>query len=558
MSKLDRKTRWYLAACACLLLLAAALRFYGLPQDELSHDEAAAANNSQGTVAETINHTRYSNSSPLLYPLALWAVQQVERSPASLRALPAAASVATLAVILLLLPRLGLSRRAALLSALLLTLSVPAIEHAQGVREYSIDALWAALLTAALLWYSQTGRKAPLAGALLLAPLIQYGLVLFGAAVIAAALFDPSPILDSGLAQPYRGSGRRFGFLADWAGRRLGLLYPAASFAAGCALSYWATYRFHREHQWLSSAGYLSEHYYQGAYNDAVALGEFIYVKTLDFLHYHLPQAEALLPLTLAVLLLWGLAALFLAAKPRAGVNPSGGEVSGAPRWTAGRTLVLLFCWGMAAAVAASVLGIYPFGGLRQTIYLAPVALLMLGLALHWAAGGLAALVRWRWAPAGALAVAAGLIAYAGFADIQQRNPYRVSRDLATVSAELRKRARFDETVLIPRIHVPALDFHQGGRPVNQHYGVGYCDWLSTEGRECIGKMLDAVDYANRILLVHFNSEDYTQAIPLRLLEWRAGAEVERIDLPGGLSLYVVTNFDRGAHRQIASGEPAV
>ena len=192
MTRPNRKTRWYLAACVCLLLLAAALRFYGLPNDGLSHDEAVAAYNSKGTIAETIRNTRYSNSSPILYPLALWAVQKVERSPASLRALPSAASVATVAVILLLLPRLGFRRRAALLAALLLTLSVPAIEHAQGVREYSIDALWAALLTAALLWYAQSGRKAPLCAALLLAPLIQYGLVLFGAAVIAAALFIPA------------------------------------------------------------------------------------------------------------------------------------------------------------------------------------------------------------------------------------------------------------------------------------------------------------------------------------------------------------------------------
>ena len=562
MSKLDRKTRWYLAACACLLLLAAALRFYGLPNDELSYDEAVAVDNANGTLAETIHNTRYANSSPILYPLALWAAQKVERSPASFRALPAAASVATVAVLLLLLPRVGFSRRAAFLSALLLTLSVPAIEHAQGVREYSIDALWAALLTAALLWYLQSGRKMPLCAALFLAPLIQYGLVLFGAAVIAAALFAPSPTLDSGLTQSYRGGGRRFGFLADWAGRRLGLLYPAASFAAGCAVSYWTTYRFHRDVKWLGSDGYLSEYYYQGAYNDAAALLEFIYEKTLNFLQHHLPQADMLLPLAGVALLLWGLAAAwrrFSAKSGRAaGVNLSGSEISGAPRRMANRTLVILFLCGMAAAIAAAVLQIYPFGGLRHTLYLAPVALLILGLALHRAAEGLAVLVRWRWAPAGALAVSAGLIAFAGFADIQQRNPYRVSRNLETVSAELQNRAQFNEVTLIPWRYAPSLDFYQGGRRDNQQYGFEPCDWLSTKARQCIHTLLDAVDYASRITLVHSNGYVYTQAIPQRLQEWRAGAAVERIDLPGELSLYVVTNFDRGAHRQIASGEPAV
>ena len=562
MSLPARKTRWYLAACVCLLLLAAALRFYGLPNDDLSEDEARAAKNSWGTVSQTLHHTRYGNSSPILYPLALWAVQKVERSPASVRALPAAASVATVAVILLLLPRLGFSRRAAFLSALLLTLSVPAIEHAQDVREYSIDALWAALLTAALLGYWQSGRKIPLCAALFLAPLIQYGLTLFGAAVIAAALFTPSPIPDSGLAQPYRGGWRRLGCLASWARRRLGLLYPAASFAAGCAVSYWATYRFHRDVEGFSSAGYLSEHYYQGAYDDAAALGEFIYEKTLNFLQYHLPQADTLLPLAGAALLLWGLAAAWRRFSPKpdpeAGVNPSGGEIAGAPRRMANRTIAMLFLCCTAVAIAAAVLRIYPFGGLRHTLYLAPVVFLILGLALHRASSGLAALVRWQWAPAGALAVSAGLITYAGFADLQQRNPHRVSRDLATVSAELRQRAQFNEVALILHRHIHALDFQQGGRPDNQYYAPYHCDWLSMEGMGCIRNLLDAVHYANRIVLVHKNHQNYIKAIPQRIQDWRAGAEVQHIDLDGGLALYVITNFDRGAYRQLDSGEPAV
>ena len=215
----------------------------------------------------------------------------------------------------------------------------------------------------------------------------------------------------------------------------------------------------------------------------------------------------------------------------------------------------------MAVAVAAALLRLYPFGGLRQTVYLTPVVFIILGLGLHRAADGLASLGRWRWAPAGAGALAAALIAWAGFSDLPARNPYRVSPGLVeAAAAELKKREQFNEVALIPWRYVPALDFQQGGRPVNQHYSLdlGHCDWLSTEDRECLRKLLDAVDYAHRIALVHSNGLAYTQAIPQRLQEWRAGAEVERIDLPGDLSLYVVTNFDRGAHRQIDSGHPAV
>ena len=174
-----------------LLVVAAGLRFHDLPGNSLSHDEAAAANISRGALSEVIPGTRTGNSSPIMYPLTLWVVQQVESTPFSVRLLPAAASVLTVAVMLFLLPRLGVSRWVAFLAALLATLSVAAIENAQDTREYSLDALLVALLIAGLLWYLRDGKKVLLCVALFLAPLLQYGLALFGAAVIGAAIILP-------------------------------------------------------------------------------------------------------------------------------------------------------------------------------------------------------------------------------------------------------------------------------------------------------------------------------------------------------------------------------
>ena len=68
------------------------------------YDEAVAANNSSGTLSEVIPNTRHRNSSPILYPLALWAVQKVDVSAFSIRILPATASVLTVAALLFLLP----------------------------------------------------------------------------------------------------------------------------------------------------------------------------------------------------------------------------------------------------------------------------------------------------------------------------------------------------------------------------------------------------------------------------------------------------------------------
>ena len=177
----------------CLLLVAAGSRFYDLTGNSLWFDEVVVSNNSSGALSDVIPNTRCCNSSPILYPLALWMVQKADVSAFSIRVLPAMASALTVAVMLFLLPRLGVARWAAFMAALLATLSIVAIEHAQDAREYSIDALLTVLMIAGLLWYLRDGRKALLCASLFLAPLLQYGLVLFGGAVMAAAIILPPP-----------------------------------------------------------------------------------------------------------------------------------------------------------------------------------------------------------------------------------------------------------------------------------------------------------------------------------------------------------------------------
>lgn len=79
------KIPWYWLAAAILLLIAAALRFHDLAGNTIYADEAAIALNSRGSLAEVISNTRGNNSSPLLYPLLSWIIQQVASSAFSLR-----------------------------------------------------------------------------------------------------------------------------------------------------------------------------------------------------------------------------------------------------------------------------------------------------------------------------------------------------------------------------------------------------------------------------------------------------------------------------------------
>ena len=358
--------RLVLAAFVCLLVVAAGLRFYDLPGHSVWYDEAVAANNSSGTLSEVIPNTRHRNSSPILYPLALWAVQKVDVSAFSIRILPATASVLTVAALLFLLPRAGVNRWAAFLAALLATLSVAAIEHAQDAREYSIDALLAALMIAGLLGYLRDGRKSLLCVSLFLAPLLQYGLVLFGVAVIGTAVVLPPPTLGASEENSYLSR------IPHWLRQRIALVWPAGCFLAGCAISYAVTLRYQWQEGGFASKSYLQKNYYQGKF-EAHSIFEFSIDGTWGLLTYHLPWVVATAALVAFALLL---VAAFL--------GKFQGEFPGG-------AIAVLFTLCIAVSVGAALLGIYPLGGIRQVIYLGPVVFLVAGVAIHWIADRLAA-----------------------------------------------------------------------------------------------------------------------------------------------------------------------
>ena len=440
-----------------LLVVAAGLRFYDLPGNSLSHDEAAAANISRGALSEVIPGTRTGNSSPILYPLTLWVVQQVESTPFSVRLLPAAASVLTVAAMLFLLPRLGVNRWAAFLAALLATLSVAAIEQAQDTREYSLDALLAALLIAGLLWYLRDGKKILLCVALFLAPLFQYGLVLFGGAVLVAAIILPSPP-----TFPVSEGNSHLNRVRNWLKGRLALVGPAGCFLAGCVLSYAVTLRY----QWrFGPDSYLAEYYYPGKF-DAPAIFEFSINGIWRLLTYHLPEGVAIAALVALALLL--VATLFRKVQSKL------------PE----RAIAVLFSLCLAISVGAALLGLYPLGDTRQVIYLGPIVFLAVGVALHCTAESLAGLTRRRWrrwrrwrgwlTPALVVAVA-GAIALAGVGELRQDSPYRTDENIKSVLAVLKERVREDDLVYAGKRVVPALRFYQEERPANYYYGNASC-----------------------------------------------------------------------------------
>ncbi len=516
-------------ACVCLLLIAAALRFYNITDQTLRYDEAKVALNSAGGFSEVVDNTRYENSSPILYPIALWVAQKAASTEFSVRFMPAAASVLTVAALLLLMPRAGVARRAAVLAALLAALSAAAVVHAQDAREYSVDALAAALIIAGLLGYLRDGKKALLCAALAAGPLLQYGLALFGVAALAAAALAPSARDAAvGGAQSYAAAiwGRLRG--------RADLLLPIACFGAACALSWWVTLRYQWTDGGWGSGAYLTDYYYQGGF-DAAAIAQFAVGRTWDLLSYHMPTAIAAGALIcFAALLPWAL------------------------RRRRMDGLALLAALAVGAAICAALMNAYPLGDIRQCLYLGPIIFLAAGSAFDTVAGAAAARARRPGLAPAMAGLAAGGIAIAGASDLWRHYEAHSSEEgIERIFAALEEREREGDAVYVSRWGVPLVAFYKDEKPDNYYYSKTFC-W-EPSGEECVSEMFDELFLAfgdsRRIWLI--NSPQVSAAEEMAAYSREAVVEVvvevEEVAANGSAALHLLTRRVRlggGVHEE--------
>ncbi len=524
--------RLALVAFVCLLIVAAALRFYNLSADSVEYDEAVAANNSAGALREVLPNTRHFNSAPIIYPVALWAVQKVAASAFSIRLLPAAASVLTVAVLLFVLPRLGVSRWAALLAALLATLSIAAIEHAQDAREYSVDALLAVLIIAALLWYLRDGRKAPLCAALFIAPLLQYNLVMFGVAAMGAAiLLSPAT-----LAGPQPDS--HLSRIRNRLRQRIPLVWPAAGFLAGCVATAALTLPYHWGNYSWGRDGYLSPYYYQGNFH-IFSIFEFAIGRIWSLLTHHLSETIAIATLaTFAILLVAvSLRKIQITIQDRA--------------------IAVLFLLCITIAIAAAVLGVYPVGKARNGIYLGPIVFLTAGVAIHLLVDRLAVRLRRAWLIPALAVLAAGAIAFAGVSDLRQNSPYSTQQNIKSVLAFLDEQAAAGDLVYVMQHAVLPIQFYQDERPGNYYYGAASCPtYFSQCSPELVSLLAALPNIPNSIFVVHgWNS------IGKELQLDGTPVPVEHVITDGHYHVALIDNFAdsfQPAHALPVSAEPAV
>ncbi len=535
--------RWYYAAGVFLLIAAAALRFYDLHEHPLWYDEVVAANNSRASLSDVVDYTRRRNSSPILYPLVLYAVQKVEASALSIRVVPAAASVLAVAALIFLLPRAGVSRWACLLAALMAALSVSGISNAQDAREYSIDALVAVLIVVGMLLCLQrkTGGGASarvlLCLSLFLAPLVQYGLALFGAAALGTIA-----VVGAGAAWRRQGSLlEHLASLEGWGRSRFGdLAWPAASLAAGSVISYAVTLRHHWTEGGFAGESYLSNYYYSGSYGDVVSLVKFASSQTVGLLQYHMPDV-------LAAFGLVGFGVFLVVSLKKGGLH----------------TVTILFLLSVAIAICAAVLQVYPYGAIRQNLYLGPIVFLAFGHALHSMAGGLSSIARRAGLAPALIAVAAAAIVVAGVTDVWQNSPYVGSTKTGEVVLDvLEERVREGDMIYTSGQATEFMKFYREDKPDNYYYGGRYCRSFAKCSDEMYNLAVWSADEPDRIWIIH------DRILTLEDLEGLGTqGSVERIAAGEEVSLYLIANagesiarfkrerFDR--YESLASGEPA-
>ena len=404
------RPRWYLLTALAILAIAGGLRLWQLGERGVWVDEAVFATNSRGTWQQMVERTRETNSAPLAYPALLLALNRLDDSAWMMR-LPAAVCSLALVAVILALPRFGVCRVGALVAASMLALSTTQVRYAQEIREYAAGCLLTGLMLAATVAYHR--KPGPKSGASIAAlaftsPLVQYGAVIPAVAMLAV----------TGL-QILRHHGLKRVLIAS--------APTAGAFLAGSLLAYVSTLRYQLA---IADAWYLDGFYPGGGIVQSL---EFFAEKSVDLIAF--TTNGTILSVVGAVI---GMIALVKLRR----------RVIHQPIFQ-----FALVCLGIAVTLALT--GHYPFGGLRQNLFFAPVFALVIGTSA-------AALLRCRKFPKaiGVKAIAATAAIAFGGVDLHRKDPWQEIVDIKGLFASLYEPIQNGAVVYVSQGAVPLFRFY--------------------------------------------------------------------------------------------------
>jgi uncharacterized membrane protein len=413
----------FLLAAVVILAAATGLRVYHLRERSLWYDEAVTALASRGTLPEVMEKTRHY-SAPVVHPYLLYVAEHIGHGATAARAPSAIASILVV-LVMLAMNRTGVGYTAALFSSAIIAFSASQIRYAQEVREYSFAVLVAALFVYAFLRLEAmpAAEHSPwlLYSLFFLAPLVQYGLVFFASGVLAAILI---------LVALRRKPGFTFGELVG----------AAVFLAAGALLSFFLTlrYQFHSG----STPWYLAESYFDPRRG---SLFQFLKVNSSALLSFLIPGRVVDILLVLAVLV-------------------------SCVRQAIKRTLhpaVLLAFTTLTIHIAASIARLYPYGGVRQCLFLAPPIALLAGVAFAHITGLLRGTLRTATNAALLLVIILSLCRGMRF-----QSPYEEYEDTKAILRQLATSVGPGDRVWVNHDAVDAFRFYQAQGDSRFTYGV--------------------------------------------------------------------------------------
>jgi uncharacterized membrane protein len=487
---IPRYGRLFPIAALLLLTIGTALRVYHLGDRSLWFDEALTANMSRGTLAQMLEENGSRGSSPIAHLYILHWVQKVGKGAVAVR-LPSVLASLLAIVVMLAMVRAKISPPAALFAAAILTVSASQIRYAQEVREYSLAILFATALIFCLLRYeaggSRSGHPYLLYAVLFCVPLVQYGVVFLAFSILTTIIL-------------------RLFLARDTYFKLSHVIVSSIFLAAGGLLSFVLTLRYQFQPgrgQWYLAANYFDP--------KAMSLLHFIGTNSKGLLSFVIPGQ------VIALCFVFG-AVIFLIAQ----VHDRKFDL-----------ITLLAFTSVSITICASVARLYPYGGIRQCLFLAPGLALFAGVVF----ADILQRVRRSWQPAVTIAFLV-LIVLSGYRGMLRQWPYGEYEDTKSILKELARSSTPDDQVWVNHDAVEAIDFYLQGKDHRFIYGKFHGD----APQEYVPELRRSIDrHSHRIWLVFSHLQQPSDHAEEQLIvsSLRSDWDVQRVVASTNAALYV-------------------
>jgi uncharacterized membrane protein len=402
------------------------------------------------------------------------------------------ASILTIVVMLAMI-RAKVSRNAVLFAAAILAISASQIRYAQEVREYSLSALWGACMIYCFLRWEAAGSRdrhpVALYTVFFFAPLIQYGLALLACGVLLTMVL-------------------RLFLTRDTPFKTMHAVAASACLTAGAVLSFFLTlrdqYRPGGRGHW-----YLAAQYFDAS---TMNLFHFLSVNSIDLLRFSIPGHLFDLLVVLAAV------AFCILQVVRRQYH----------------SITLLVFSSLLITMGAAIANVYPYGGVRQCLFLAPAVALFVGVAFADLAQQLSASVR----PIMTVTLLAAIVVCL-YRETVREWPYGEYEDTKSVLRTLQTEIRPNDEVWVNHDAAEAIEFYVQGRDQRFVYGK----YRGEEPQGYVPELRSIDSHRERVWLIfsHLQQPSDRAQEEFIVSSLRSGWDVHRVIAPMNAELYVAT-----------------